>query len=80
MPSSAEVAKLAMKPAARDFVADAVAHQKFIGYVDSALPLFAVAGAAATVDQGFVALHKAKDADEFVAHCRKLRCWDRIVG
>ena len=36
---------LMQEPTARDFVADAFAHCKFIGYVEAALPLFAKAGA-----------------------------------
>ena len=81
LPSGAEVAKLAAMPPARDFVADAVAHRKFIGYGDSALPLLlAVAGASATADQGFIALDRPESAVGFVASCRKLRCWQRTVG
>ena len=80
LPSPAEVAKLAAMPPARDFVADAVAHQKFVGYIDAALPLLAVAGASATIDQGFMALDKVKAAKEFVTMCRKLRCWERTTG
>ena len=46
---------------ARDFVADAFAHCKFIGYVEAAAPLFAKAGIAeADIDEGFVALGSPK--------------------
>ena len=38
---------LAATPAARDFVTDAFAHCKFIGYVGDAAPLFEAAGLAA---------------------------------
>ena len=42
--------------AAADFVTDAFAHCKFIGYVDDALPLLAAAGIGDRLDDGFVAL------------------------
>ena len=48
---------------ARDFVADAFAHCKFIGYVDAAMPLFEKAGIAeADLDEGIIALAAMKDA------------------
>jgi catalase len=77
LPSAEGAARLTKRPAARDFVADAVAHQKFIAYVESALPLLAVAGVGGTLDQGFVPLKAASDCEGFVARCRKLRFWDR---
>ena len=39
LPSEEGATALAKEPAARDFVADAFAHMKFIGYVAAALPL-----------------------------------------
>ena len=61
-------------PAARDFVADAFAHRKFIAYADAATPLLAKAGVAGRhTDEGFVPLNSAADAEGFVAACRKLR-------
>ncbi len=36
--------ELLQESSARDFVADAFAHCKFIGYVESALPLFEKSG------------------------------------
>jgi catalase len=71
------VDKLTGRPAARDFVADAIAHNKFIGYTKSAMPLLKKAGAPDKLDEGFVALEAAKDCDTFVTKCRKLRYWDR---
>ena len=47
---------LAQEPAARDFVADAFAHCKFIGYVEAALPLFEKAGVPDSRDDGCIAL------------------------
>lgn len=75
LPSKDGAAELAKLPAARDFVADATAHRKFVGYAATAAPLFEKAGAA--LDEGFLPLNKAGEAEAFVAACRKLRFWDR---
>src|SRR4029079_15203931 len=40
LPAADAVADLVLESSARDFVADAFAHCKFIGYVDAAVPLF----------------------------------------
>ncbi|MDR3619289.1 MAG: catalase [Paludisphaera borealis] len=79
LPSTEGASRLATLPAARDFIADAIAHQKFIAYVESAGPLLEKAGVA-SLDDGFVALKSAKDCNEFVVRCRKLRFWDRLTG
>ena len=63
-------------PAAQDFVTDAYAHCKFIGYVAAAAPLLEAAGVADRVDDGFVALD-GDGAGQFVERCRDLRFWDR---
>ncbi len=68
---------LAMRPAARDFVADAFSHQKFIAHVDSATPLLAKAGVAEHLDDGFIPIKTAPDCETFVTKCRKLRIWTR---
>jgi catalase len=70
-------AQLATIPPARDFVADAFAHCKFIAYSPAAVVLFEKAGIANAMDDGFVALNKAKDAGAFVEKCRDLRLWSR---
>jgi catalase len=70
---------LAARPAARDFVTDAVAHCKFIGYTSGAAVLFEAAGLSgdpAEADDGFVNLTDGAPA-EFVTRCRQLRYWDR---
>jgi catalase len=77
LPSAEGVKALAMLPAARDFVADAVAHRKFIGYSAAAEALFKKAGVAEAMDDGFVPLKTAADAKAFVATCRALRFWVR---
>jgi catalase len=75
LPSKEGATLLASLPAARDFIADATAHRKFIAYGADASPLLEKTGVA--LDEGFVALQKAGDCDGFVATCRKLRFWDR---
>jgi catalase len=70
-------AQLLDEPAARDFVADAYAHAKFVGHVAAAGPLLEKAGVPAALDGGFVALTAAGDAAGFVKTCGKLRFWDR---
>jgi catalase len=77
IPSREGAALLAKEATARDFVADAFAHMKFIGYVAAAEPLLEKAGVLAERDQGFVPLAAADDAKAFVAACRKLRFWQR---
>ena len=78
LPSENGATLLSAKPAVRDFIADAVAHHKFIAYVEAAVPL--IEQAAAELDEGFIRLEKPKDCAGFVMQCRKLRYWDRTVG
>jgi catalase len=77
IPSEEGVQPLLKNAAAKDFVSDAFAHLKVIGYVDAAMPLFEKAGIAADMDEGFVPLAKAKGTVAFVTACRKLRIWPR---
>jgi catalase len=70
---------LAARPAARDFVTDAVAHCKFIGYTSGAAVLFEAAGLPtdpSSADDGFISLSE-HPAAEFIARCRQLRYWHR---
>jgi len=60
---------------ARDFVADAFAHCKFIAHTAEAMPLLEKAGV--VTDSGVIALKNATDATGFVRACRKLRLWER---
>ena len=81
LPSADGAAMLAKHPAARDFVADAYAHFKFIGYTDAAGPLLAKAGIAeADRDNGFVKLTKPNDVEAFLASCSELRFWQRELS
>jgi catalase len=68
---------LSQDPAARDFVTDAYAHSKFIGYVDEATALFRATGVGDTLDPGFVPLDNNGSAGDFLARCRQLRYWER---
>ncbi|WZO96115.1 catalase [Isosphaeraceae bacterium EP7] len=75
LPSKEGATLLTTLPAARDFVADAAAHRKFIAYAAAASPLLEKAGVA--LDEGFVPLNAPGDCEAFIAACRKIRFWDR---
>lgn len=77
LPSAQGVALLAREASARDFVSDAYAHLKCIGYGGAAEPLLKSAGIWDGRDEGFVPLNSASDAEPFLAICRKLRIWSR---
>jgi catalase len=70
-------AMLADAPPARDFVSDAFAHCKYIGYAHAATALFDAVGLGGRLDDGFVALDDNGSAQAFLDACRKLRCWER---
>ena len=75
---SEQGAKLLMaEPAARDFVADAFAHMKFIGHTPAATAWFEKAGIGEKRDEGFIALNNESDCSAFVSACRQVRYWDR---
>jgi len=69
--------RLAGEATARDFVADAFAHCKFIGFTPGAMPLLAKAGIEPDMDEGLIPLDDAKAASDYVTSCRKLRVWAR---
>jgi catalase len=71
-------AALLDRPVARDFVADAFAHCKFVAYTPAAQPLLEKAGAQR--DAGFLPLTSAADARAFVLACRSLRFWERELA
>jgi catalase len=77
LPSEAGAMLLLKNPAARDFIADAFAHLKYIGYTSAALPLLEKAGVADGLDAGCLELKTPGDAAKFVALCRNLRLWER---
>ncbi len=76
--TSAEVMDDLVKEAtARDFVADAFQHCKYIGYDQSAMPLLEKAGIAEALDEGVIALPGDEGLDGFVTSLAKLRVWGR---
>lgn len=79
LPSADGAEQLAMFPAARDFVADAFAHRKFIAHSEDAAALLTAAGIADLIDDGCPLLSTGKDTTAFVEQCRDLRFWGRDV-
>ncbi|MEZ5859109.1 MAG: catalase [Geminicoccaceae bacterium] len=77
LPSEAGCAQLVDEATARDFVADAFAHLKFIAYSPAAEPLLRKAGILEALDEACIALDSSSDAQPFVEACRKLRHWPR---
>ena len=73
LPCAAAAPRPARQPAARDFVTDAYAHCKFIGYVTDAAPLLEATGISELRDDGFIELN----GNGFVTTCRQLRFWER---
>jgi len=63
-------------PEAKDFVNDAYAHMKFIGYTEEAKPLFKAAGLHDKKDKGWIDLKKT-NAESFIKSLRPLRYWKR---
>jgi len=79
LPSRDGAALLRNEATVRDFIADAFAHQKFVGYVDAARPLFVKAGVPESLDGGFIALREAADCTTFLTTCGELRFWARAA-
>ncbi|MBY3220023.1 catalase [Rhizobium laguerreae] len=77
LPSAEGTADLLKEATARDFVADAFVHCKYIGYLETALPLMQKAGIADSLDEGVMALGAAKDVPAFIKALGKLRVWGR---
>jgi catalase len=75
LPSEVGTAALLRHAPARDFVADAFQHCKFIGHSAAAKPLLDKAGV--LPDAGVVPLTGKKDVDTFVGVLGALRLWDR---
>jgi catalase len=63
-------------PEAKDFVSDAYAHMKYIGFSDKATPLIEATGLNGQLDDGWLDLNKIS-ASEFVSKIRNLRYWSR---
>lgn len=75
--SAEGAAMLARDAAAKDFVADAFAHCKFIAIGEEAEPIFVAAGIADDLDEACLPLAKAGDAAKFLEAARALRFWPR---
>lgn len=75
--STAAIEDLVNEAAARDFVADAFQHCKFIGYEQSAMPLLEKAGIANALDEGVLSLPGEDGSAAFVSELGKLRVWAR---
>jgi catalase len=74
--SAQGAADLAADAAVRDFVNDAFAHYKFIGYSSEVSALFEATGLDAHLDDGFIEIGTG-GAKPFVEACRQLRYWQR---
>lgn len=77
LPADEAMDNLVREPTARDFVADAFAHCKFIGYTNAVIALFDKAGIADSLDDGCVAISSPKDVARFVSVLPQLRFWPR---
>jgi catalase len=75
--SAVAIEDLVKEAAARDFVADAFQHCKYIGYDEKALPLLEKAGIASQLDEGVIALPGEDSLSTFVEELGKLRVWGR---
>ncbi|MCZ8548635.1 catalase [Mesorhizobium qingshengii] len=75
LPAKPAMADLLKESTARDFVADAFAHCKFIGFVEAAAPLLSKAGV--VEDEAVVQLASVKDVAGFVTRLGELRWWAR---
>jgi catalase len=73
--SKAGATMISRQAAARDFVADAFAHMKFIAYTPDAQALLDKAGV--VPDNACVRLDGNEDAKKYVTTCRSLRFWER---
>jgi catalase len=72
--------RLTGEAAARDFVADAFAHCKFIGFTNGALPLLQKAAVDPEADEGLIDIGGSKAVAIFIQSCRKLRLWSREMA
>lgn len=78
MPSKDGAEMLAGEAAAREFLVDAHAHCKFVGYVEEADGLVEASGLADKMDEGWVDLGLKNGCKSFVKKCCKLRYWQRV--
>jgi len=76
----ASLDKFKVNPAVRDFVTDAYAHAKFIGYSKETIDLLHhVLPEDLEEDAGFYQLDKKRtNSERFIESCTQLRCWQRM--
>ncbi|MBA2483503.1 MAG: catalase, partial [Nitrosomonas sp.] len=74
--SNEGAAQLAKEATARDFVADAYAHLKYIGYTPEAEPLLAQGGIQER-DDGVICITGENSVSDFVNTAKQLRLWER---
>jgi catalase len=72
-----DLGALASHATALDFVRDAHAHCKFVGYSQPSIELLRAAGLADQVDEGYAEIGTGESATEFFDRCRSLRYWAR---
>ena len=77
LPSKDGAQKIARDVAVRDFVSDAFAHCKFIGFSPVATPLLKAVGIDELLDDGCISLKSADVVLRFIKACRGLRYWER---
>ena len=75
LPSKEGTAMIAADPAVRDFVADALAHRKFIAYGEFAKELLEKANPNSTNRSQLISLDQADSSRIFITKCRSLRSW-----
>ncbi|QDV67989.1 Catalase C [Rosistilla carotiformis] len=75
-PSEANASMLSSEAAAVDFIRDAFAHLKVIGFTETASDLFQRASVATDADEGLVELSDGKP-QKFVDVAKQHRIWDR---
>jgi catalase len=76
--ASAEGAKPLLKnSAAIDWIRDAFAHLKVIGYTAAAKPLFEKAGIADDLDEGVIELDARASIGQYIEAAKQQRLWDR---
>ena len=80
IPSADSGALLALDATAKDFLTDAFAHCKYIGYTATADALLQATGIADLIDDGFIPLNDQTSAHTFVTACQQHRYWNREPG
>ena len=77
MASDEGAALLAGDAAAKDFVTDAHAHCKFVGYTTGSKALFEAAALTPLMDDGYVPISTRASVEAFIETCRQVRYWAR---